>query len=584
MSIAGIAALEPVSKKITLVELDIGNEQTTWFNWAAGVWYVDFDAVYDLIDASFLMGVEAQTVTAVGSCYSDATPLISVADAATVQTTEMSFYFDSDAHRVYIHLQNGDEPSLHRVVIGVVYGVANHACIHNGVVYEPRLLDAPTIVKQKDPLFFGKIAFDGGWIGIDNTDGEFDQLGETEDVFGNEVRILQGFDDMEYTNYARCATGIMETIRIGPDRLEVLMKDGRKSWSTALPTSTFLTTTYTYLNEFNEGKPIPLVYGTCRHVPCVCINEDEAAPSAYTFVVADTQYHDLHAISKVYVTNEDGKPIPRMPASKDLSAGTFVLASAYYNAGQTVTADVQGYHDASSALIENALDVIMDILTNYQGLDDTAYYFDQAEWAATRVLVPSVGICISKETTVADVIADICSSTNTVIIKKDDGKLTARKYDADRAVAQYFTLSDLLEIPTIEYDPTEVLTSTVVGYSRNWNDGTPKKLRDTSNETTIYEKYKTYREREFDTVLTSKENAQTFSDDIMSLSSSVAKRVRLRMKMQPLEREIMDMIECYVWRQKGSGLLGRCKAEILGITKNLTAAEIILDCRVVEVY
>jgi hypothetical protein len=49
-------ALDPVTKKITLVEIDLNQECAFWSNWTAGVWYIDFDMVYDRIDHVLLVG------------------------------------------------------------------------------------------------------------------------------------------------------------------------------------------------------------------------------------------------------------------------------------------------------------------------------------------------------------------------------------------------------------------------------------------------------------------------------------------------------------------------------------------------
>lgn len=578
MSLATTRAQRPSSKKIVLVELDIGAQQTIWFNWAAGTWYVDFDAIYDLIDGTLLAGVVAQSTGDVGSVSSDAAQLLAVSDAATVQTTELSFFYDPTTRRVYIHLQDGDEPSLHRVILGITYGVANHAGIYNGMIYEGRLLSAPSIAKSKDPLFFGRVAFDGGRIEIDNADGFFDSLGEDNDVFGNAVRILMGFDDMDYGDFARIGSGIIESIEIGAEALAVVMKDSRWSLTRQLPVNTFDQTTYPNLSDKNVGKSIPVAWGVCRNVPVICTNEDESpAPANYTFKFLDTTNHEAHALTTVRVNG-----VVKSTSASSLANGTFSLAAANYSPGDEVTADIEGFEDGSGNLISNALDVILDILDSYLGVEYIASAFNQAEWAAATAAAADICYFGDSPVEAISIIEEICASARVAFIVQDDGRFTARKYTPYRAVQQTFQREDLLESPAVTYDPTEVLTSTLVGYSRDWSTGDHVWLHDIANEATTYAKYKTYRERSFETLLVDAAAAQAFSDDVLLLSGAVARRTTLRMKVQPLGREVMDFVDVNLGRK--AGVDRWAKAEITGITKDLVAAEIRVDCRIEEFY
>jgi len=579
VSIASVEAQKPSTKKVTLAELDLGQQQKVWFNYSAFTYYVDLDAVYDRIDAAFLTGIVAQSVVSVGSVSSDSAHLLAKTSIAAVESTELSFYFDASARRVYIHLQSGDEPSLHRITLGVVYGISNHAGVYGGVYYEGRLRSAPSISKSRDPLFFGRIAFDGGTITIDNTDGFFDRIGEDNDVFGNSVRIFQGFEGLDYGSFARMGTGVIDTIRVGRDTLEVQMIDPRAALSRRAPSRVFDAVTYPNIKPGNIGKAIPIAYGALLNVPVLCTNEAESpAPANYSFKLADCTDHGIYAITTVRVNG-----VVKATASTDLAAGTFTLAAANYSPGDDVTCDFTGYKDGSGNAIENAAEVIRDLLDTQLGIEYGPSSFDQGEWAAAETLAPDIAIFEDDPTEVFSLIEDLCASALLVFFTRDDGRYSLRKYTPNRAVSQVFSQDELLEMPAVEYDPTEVLSSTMVGYARDWDEDQERYLHDTSQESDVFEKYKVYREKTFDTLLTASAAAQAFSDDILDLSAEVSRRFSARFKLQPLEREIMDFVDIPILRRDGSGL-GVCKAEILGITKDLLAAEITLDCRIVEMY
>jgi hypothetical protein len=44
------------------------------------------------------------------------------------------------------------------------------------------LLSIPNISKKRDPLFWGKLLFDGGSVSLINNDSHFDMFAETADI------------------------------------------------------------------------------------------------------------------------------------------------------------------------------------------------------------------------------------------------------------------------------------------------------------------------------------------------------------------------------------------------------------------
>lgn len=295
--------LDPQTQKITLVEIDFGQLQTQWFNWTAGVWYVDFDAIYALIDPVYLVGVSAQpSIGAVGSVMENGVLLTSVGNVATCISTNASFYFDVTDRRLYIHLSGGAEPAIRTVLIGLTTGVSNIATFLNSTYYEPRLRSAPAISKTKDPLFFGRVSFDGGVIGIDNTDGGYDSIvSGGSSLWGGAVRIKQGFDTDAYASFLSMAAGTVDAVTVDRDLVQISMIDKRKNLSRMAPRRVFDIGTYPNINYSNLGKPIPLAYGLLYDVPCVCVNDEATAPTTWDFKICDCTDHAILSIDSVRV-------------------------------------------------------------------------------------------------------------------------------------------------------------------------------------------------------------------------------------------------------------------------------------------
>ena len=650
------AAADPSSTKIILAEIDIGFDQSFWTNWRAGTWFVNFDVVYPNVPDSFLSGVEARDITTIGSVTVGGAILTRVASAADVQTNESSFYYDSTTHDLYIHIEGGDEPSLHRITVGEAYAVSNYAGplnnwgVYNEFSYQPRLISIPIIAKQRDPVFFGKIAFRGGTISIENSDGEFDRFAEDRDIFGAAVRLLVGFDDLPYSDYRRMFSGFIENIAVTQTLIRLEIQDDRKRLSKSIPENVFTQAVYSDLAAKNEGKPIPLLYGLCRNVPVTITNEEESPrPRFFDAKICDTVDHAILAIDAAYVEDEAATASSKSMAnatfqldtgSLDYSnlAGPFQVgerikgatsdASAEiasdsgslivfakrpkdpgfevgeqiigadsggtadvdsytegdYYPGDDVSADVRGYvFTATSILIDNALDVIVDLLTSFYPIFFNSNYFNLDQWPTSRA--PDIELFADSPKELIDIIEEISSTVFGLFLAEDDSRYGYRIYNENAAILQTVEKEEILNLSEIEirYDSTEVLTSARIGYDQNWKNSEHLIELYTDQEDAIFDKFRIYREDTFLTLLNGQSAAQAFAETMFLFSSDVDKPVTIVTKMQTVEREVGDFID--VWLDRvSSTMLGRAKCEILGISKDGNNMTVRLECRIVSLY
>jgi len=213
-----------------LVEIDIADINSQWINAGAGIWYVSATNTYPEVDNTLLDGFTAQEFGIIGSVRSDGLALTGVDTLAEVTTTPTSFYYDLAEREVFVRLQNYDDPRLHEVRIGVVYGYSRDEFIPIGFkqLYEGRLIQNPAISAKRDPLFFGRIVFKSAAVRLLNGDGEFDRFGIDNDVYGNEARILLGFDSIDYDEYETLFTGYVEKFTVGEDEAAFTITDRRK--------------------------------------------------------------------------------------------------------------------------------------------------------------------------------------------------------------------------------------------------------------------------------------------------------------------------------------------------------------------
>jgi len=224
--------LQSTSQLRVLVEIDVADPNAQWVNAGAGIWYVSATNLYPEVGTGDNLGsaFTAQNFGAIGSVRSDGIPLTRVSSLAALTDTVGGFYYDSAARELFVCLTDYDEPSLHRVTIGVIYGYTGSGYVPTGGpgLYEGRLLRNPTVSASRDPLFFGRITFRSGQVELANGDGEFDTFAIDNDVYGNEARVKLGFDDIDYDDYVTLFTGYVEGISISETACSITITDKRK--------------------------------------------------------------------------------------------------------------------------------------------------------------------------------------------------------------------------------------------------------------------------------------------------------------------------------------------------------------------
>lgn len=570
---------DPVTEKITLVEIDIGQDQDFFTNYKPFTWFVNFGVAYPDIDSSLLVGVDSKPIVNVGSMKEDGVPLIKQTSIANVQANQGTFFFDITANNLYVHCYDSNQPWTHEMFIGVVFGYSNIDRNFVGINYETRVERIPSLKQSKDPLYFGKLNFQAGNITLTNNDGFFDTFGEDNDVFGNDARVLIGFDDQEYLEYEQLFSGYIENLSIDSTKAIFKIQDKRKQLSRALPPNIFDITTYPDLKEANIDKPIPLAFGEIRNAPVICTNEEEAPlPANYSFKICDTTNRSIKSIDNVIVEGST-----KIPVATDLTNGTFTLSNADYTKGNDVTVYFSGYVDDDGVLIENGMDIIQELFLMYTDFPYNSDVFNISEWETAKLKAVDLCYFLNEEKKMIDVIEELSFSLQAIFFVQNDGKFTDRIYDGNNPSVQYVFSYELMETPKYEYNSNEVTTRTIITFDPDWeNTDNAPRLVDKSQEEEIFDIIKTRIPKTFDTVIKNRVDVQSFSDSVLDIAGEVQRKVTIKTKMQLARREIGDFITVEIYRAN-SEMLGIAKIEILDKNVNLTSFDVTITGRILEI-
>ena len=568
---------EPNSTKNILVEVDIGLIQTTWFSYEPNIWQWDVttfaeDTVFSFGFGSFGYGSfgfggtadtgEEAEIFNIGSVIVNGVQYTSVSTLATLRSTESTFKYDISTQLMLIHFEDDKNPDQFNgaIKLGVVNGFASQLPgIYNSTEYKPRVLSVPSFTESVDPLVFGLISFNTGAIALENTDGDLDNWKDILPI-GSEVRVLLGGNDLEYSDYTIILTTRIKDFDMDERIVTVNVADVRESLSNPIPENLFDIATYPFISDDNRNKQIPMRYGVLRNVEAFCTNEEESGPlpTNYTFKLTDTTFHAIDDITTVRVEG-----VVVTPDAKDEATATFTITSASgdYTAGDEVTVDMTGYTDGG--VIDNALDVIKDILVNYTAATFTTDFFNTTEWNAATALVKDISISI-EDTDIIDVIEEVCNTVQGSFKIQSDGLYTFKLHNTAQGPQKTIQKEEFEQDIKAEYRQGEYVSSALVKYNKNWNNGKYRQIISDDDEHIQLTKYNSKSRRPFKTLLTTEDNANTLGQAIVLRNKDIIPVFTIVTKIQNMDLSVFETVNVIMDRMEAVWY-GKIKCEVIGI-------------------
>jgi len=578
------------SNKIVLVEIDFPIEYADFINYEAGIWFMNLTPGTVTVEGSdgqigFYGDQNTKKYNEIGSLTVDNTIYLKVDDLDELRAQDSSFYYDNGNTTLYIHFEDWHHPLGKIIMLGIVNGFSikddkQRGAYYNDIYYSPRVLKIPNLTKRKDKLFFGFLQYQTGSISFINSDGFFEDLLETNNFYGQPVRVFLGFEGFEYEDFRQVYSGYIENYRIDFKKFTISSQDSRKRLSRTLPTRQFSLADYPDINEDNIDKNKPIAYGVVRNAPAILTNENGAEP--FVFMFMDTTDNDAGALTAVY---SEGVDITGSVLASDLSAGTFNLSDAdTFDADdqlKTITCDFTGADGKA-----NALDAVKDMMLIYDNKAFIASNYNLAEYNYETSIAADVGIYIFDDKPFNDVIGEAMVSINGIFFFQDDGKITVRTYDEDRSPRRTIERFEWLSDPSRPFPSDEFLTSVRINYNKDQEEDEYLTYLNKTLETATRKIFKQYKQKTIETLLTDESDAIALSSEIMSISSQIAYHVdKRKTKLQHIDLEIMDFIVADVSRNSVDfDDIEKQVYEIIGITKDLNTNKLSFDLIYVQDY
>ncbi len=558
--------------KIVLAELDIPLIFTSWINYQAGVWFTKLlDANQTITDDYGVTGYYEANVSEVpnkiGSCLVDTEFYTKVNSIAECVALEKSFYHNESTNEVYIRFEDW-KPYINQIIrLGAVNGFTNivnsNGAYYDDIYYDSRVIEVPNLSQKKDPLFYGIQSFQSGNISFANEDGFFNNYNDLN-IYSQPCRILVGVDGYDYSDFEQLFEGFIDDYNYDSKKFTIKVQDKRKNLSRKVPYSQFNQTEYPYLHDDDVGKYKPVLFGSVKYYPVVCINKTESSPDYRTFKFLDTEFDIASIFNTIYlntlyfasIKNEDDDSIFDQVTitSMDRVAGTFDIVSSLVEVGGEVK-DVfytgVGYSNADDSfqMFQFIIDKMSDISYNSTFFNTTEI---STEWPSPY----NIGYYVKKPETLIDLIKKICEAENMIFYVQNDGRYSFKKYDNDRASTQTIPNDSWEEEFQVNYNTGTYLTSAMArGRLHVAKDEYLLYYNNTRYEKEGLYKYKKYNSKEYDTILLNTGSEITGRDlyqkteEIMIQSKDIVRIVKRTCDMSAYSISLMDFITASHTRQ-----------------------------------
>ncbi len=588
---------EPSQDPIVLFEVDIPLENTLWINEGAGLWKKNLTpgtvTVTGSNDEEGYYGTQNTTIYFIQSMRVNNQIFSKMSSRANYVAQNKSFYYDQSTTTIHAHFDNFNPPYVYEnIILGATKGWCNRVDpandgLYNNVVYDPRIISVPDVERKKDFLFFGLLQYPGGTVVLQNLDGALDFLKDAN-LMSQASRFLAGFAGDAYSDFKLFDGFFIDDYSFNFNEFRLEIVDIRKRLSRTLPVAQFDATTYPDINSKNVGENIPMPIGQVYDAPVICTNDEEAgSPATYTFKLAYigtdnlTQY-GVKAGQTIIVRVDGEAQTPTLNAA----AGTFTLLAAAYDPSKQkgkVAVDFIGYVDIGNNTIENNLDVLKLVVSEFLGIAYIADNYNTTEWTAEAAGVFDIGIFINKDLEVSELIEMCCTTEDGVYLIQDDGKITFKTSDTSKAISLTIYDDEIPEDVLPEIDPRtqEYLSSVIIAHSLQVKEKRHLKKLNDDYEQEVLNNYGRYKQRTIETLLTNSSDATTKAEAIMLSSKTIPIIVGIQTGLQTSELEIFDTINAEIDRPD-KALFGMAKYEVLGVSKRLMDGTVDLTLKYVE--
>lgn len=520
-----------ISRKDVIVRLDVRQHLHYWTELSSDVWYTTINYTLTGVDEDS----EAMTEEA------------SLAALIASDTMVVGGYFQTGTTlyiKPKIETSGGTgDPYTFNYVANIRFSFSEAGGLLDGAIScTPRLVGLPSLNTKINPRFDSAFpSFSAGVINLLNTDSYFNGLEAAGVEWDGLATILLG----AYVPAPTPTTTSPEVIGVWrinqvtytPREFTLSLIDRRRILNTKVGAKKFqqgtedaANFTYPNLSVSAIGESVPVIFGPVKSVPAFLIDT-----KTKTFKVAG---HAITSIGQCYLENGAAiTPDTTTEASGEFTYAAYVLDE---EDGGTGAGDGTIYCDVI-APTDNAVDVIETLLTSTTRgiglspsellLGSSANYLEGfgADGAregriygtknGVEVALFAIGLYINEESDVFDLISKVAQTAFLYTYLTPAGLYSIRPWGArvGDAVDMTFQEYEIFDIPTVQAEFTDPLTSVTVIYQKNYRTDTSQTYTTTSSVAKELRGLAVHAEDVFTLPLTTRQDAILWAQRILAI-------------------------------------------------------------------
>jgi hypothetical protein len=350
------------------------------------------------------------------------------------------------------------------------------------------ILDKPSDNRKlSDPLHSVDL-FLSFSIKLDNSGGGFDLIAP-ESYFNRPVHLYKTWKDRpSYADFVMIRTGIIDDISITGDGITFSCAEKFRTLEQNV-CKIITGDEWTINTDGTDGKSLPVVFGV-QEVPLIKIFDNPTADEPDQFLAAEY----ITSISGVY--NSEGEPL------------------SYTLDGLVITAPPEADYARITGYTNNRLgDIVVQLVSTIAGISYIDNFWDVAETDAYKNTSPRLDITI-KSGTVRSAVNEVLKSDTVFLIQKNNALFTLRRWGTLYGV---FSVDEYLHTlyPSKNWKDAQKywFSSCIVKYAKNGRTGEfTNRVFLNKNENVLQGKYSKKKTAEFETCLTTEQDARAMAE------------------------------------------------------------------------
>ncbi len=420
---------------------------------------------------------------------------------------------------------------------------ATDPVVLSGTFYEPIVKQAPIVNQMSDEFYYSVSLMNDGEVVLANDKGQLDREFANCAWEGATISVHVGGEDLPRSAYEKMFDGRVDVAQMRSDEVLLGYIDNKDVWQETPVRNRFGVAQFPWLDEDDEGEPIPQVWGTVYKLPVICTTKAKGtATNVHSFKVADTAVNSIGAISQVYV---DGVPVTHFSAS--LAAATFKLSSTVFEPGQKVSVDASGYLSGSVAVTNPVR--ILKALGVAVGLSDSDWdstLVDEAIEAANEL---NCALVIDGGEEAIDLAGKLMASCMGRFFVTNAGlyavKIWGTLAEPLAVIDEHDVIDGSLEV---KRETANIFSRIVVAYAKRIEDEKWNYKTKTSAE--VERTYGKVRSKEIETLLSDEAGAEVLADRLLYFYNAAVLLIGFECKLQ-LSSLYQGSRFTLSWRRRG---------------------------------